>query len=126
MLGTLYGPAEVTGDQWWPPWTPSASMARSWSHHLARTAPTPAMPSSRGYAAHPERFRLIKLVDPTDPAVADAIEEWALTRGTVGIRVFMRDAFSPDPADPGINRVLATAAQQSLPVKPGVHRAPRP
>jgi L-fuconolactonase len=35
---------------------------------------------------------------------------------TVGIRIFLRDEASTDPADPGINRVLATAAAHSLPV----------
>jgi L-fuconolactonase len=68
------------------------------------------------YAAHPNRFRLVKPVDPTDPAVIDTIADWAATKGTVGIRVFLRDGVSTDPADPAINRVLATAAQHSLPV----------
>jgi predicted TIM-barrel fold metal-dependent hydrolase len=68
------------------------------------------------YAAHPDRFRLVKPVDPTDPAVLDTIADWASTNGTVGIRVFLRDDVSTDPADPAINRVLATAAQHSLPV----------
>jgi predicted TIM-barrel fold metal-dependent hydrolase len=68
------------------------------------------------YAAHPDRFRLVKPVDPTDPGVIDTIAEWAATKGTVGIRVFLRDEASPDPADPGINRVLAAAATHSLPV----------
>jgi predicted TIM-barrel fold metal-dependent hydrolase len=68
------------------------------------------------YAAHPDRFRLVKPVDPTDPAVLETIANWASTNGTVGIRVFLRDDVSTDPADPAINRVLATAAQHSLPV----------
>jgi predicted TIM-barrel fold metal-dependent hydrolase len=68
------------------------------------------------YAAHPKRFRLVKPVDPTDPAIADAIADWAATNGTVGIRVFLRDNVSSDPADPDINRALALAAQHSLPV----------
>ena len=68
------------------------------------------------YAAHPDRFRLVKPVDPTDPAVVETIADWSGTKGTVGIRVFLRDQVSTDPADPAINRVLATAAQHSLPV----------
>jgi L-fuconolactonase len=68
------------------------------------------------FAKHPTRFRLVKPVDPTDPRVADTIADWASTKGTVGIRIFLRDAVSTDPADPAINRVLATAAQHSLPV----------
>ena len=48
--------------------------------------------------------------------MADTIADWAGTKGTVGIRIFLRDNVSTDPADPDINRVLATAAQHSLPV----------
>jgi L-fuconolactonase len=68
------------------------------------------------FAAHPSRFRLVKPVDPTGPAVVDTIADWASTDGTVGIRIFLRDNASTDPADPAINRVLATAARHSLPV----------
>jgi predicted TIM-barrel fold metal-dependent hydrolase len=68
------------------------------------------------YAVHPDRLRLVKPVDPTDLAVVDTIAEWASTKGAVGIRIFLRDAVSTDPADPAINRVLATAARHSLPV----------
>ena len=114
-LGTLYGPAEVTGDQM------VAAMDAVGVDAAILVSPFSlyrydASYALEVYAAHPERFRLIKPVDPTDPAVADAIAEWAHTGGTVGIRVFLRDDVSTDPADPGINRVLATAARQSLPV----------
>jgi predicted TIM-barrel fold metal-dependent hydrolase len=68
------------------------------------------------HAAHPGRFALIKPVDPTDPAVADTIADWAATEGTVAIRIMMTRGVSTDAADPGINRVLAAAARHSLPV----------
>ena len=68
------------------------------------------------FAAHPSRFRLVKPVDPTDPRVADTIADWASAKGAVGIRVFLRDAASTDPADPAINRALAEAGRHSLPV----------
>jgi predicted TIM-barrel fold metal-dependent hydrolase len=68
------------------------------------------------YAAHPTRFRLIKPVDTTNAGVSDVIAEWAAAKGTVGIRVFLNQETSPDPADPGINRALAAAAKHSLPV----------
>jgi len=48
--------------------------------------------------AYPDRFALVKPVDPNDPAVAETIADCA------------------DPADPGINHVLATAAKRDLPV----------
>ena len=68
------------------------------------------------HAAHPGRFGLIKPVDPNDPGVVETIADWARTDGTVGIRIMMRGAVSTDPADPGINRVLAAAARHGLPV----------
>jgi predicted TIM-barrel fold metal-dependent hydrolase len=68
------------------------------------------------YAAHPGRFGVIKPVDPTDPAVAETIADWAATNGTVGIRLMMNPDVSTDPADPGLNRVLAAAARHALPV----------
>ena len=83
---------------------------------LACIATTPAT-RSRFTPAHPDRFGLIKPVDPTDPAVADTIADWAATTGH-GRRPHHdeRDDVSTDPADPGINRVLAAAARHSLPV----------
>lgn len=67
-------------------------------------------------AAHPDRFAVIKPVDPSDAAVAETIADWAQTDGTVAIRIMLVDGVSSDPADPGINRVLAEAARHSLPV----------
>jgi L-fuconolactonase len=67
-------------------------------------------------AKHPDRFCLVKPVDPNDPAVADIIADWKAKKGTVGVRVIMRDNVSTDPADPGVNRVLAAAAKHSLAV----------
>jgi L-fuconolactonase len=114
-VGTLHGPAEVTGDQM------VAAMDEVGVDGAVLVSPFSMYRYDAGYAlevlaAHPTRFRLVKPVDPTDPAVADTIAAWAATKGTVGIRIFLRDAVSTDPADPAINRVLATAAQHSLPV----------
>lgn len=113
--GTLQGPAEVTGGQM------VAAMDAVGVDGAVLVSPFSMYRYDAGYAlevyaAHPSRFRLVKPVDPTDPAVADTIADWAGTKGTVGIRIFLRDNVSTDPADPDINRVLATAAQHSLPV----------
>ena len=67
-------------------------------------------------AAHLGRFGLVKPVDPANLAVAETVADWAATKGTVGIRLFLVPAVSADPTDPGLNRVLAAAAQHSLPV----------
>jgi predicted TIM-barrel fold metal-dependent hydrolase len=114
-IGTLYGPPQVTGDQM------AAAMDEVGVDGAILVSPFSMYRYDASYAlevfaAHPSRFRLVKPVDPTDPAVVDTISDWASTNGTVGIRIFLRDNASTDPADPAINRVLAAAAQQSLPV----------
>src|SRR5438046_7257955 len=113
--GVLHGPAEITGDQM------VAAMDAVGVDGAILVSPFSMYRYDASYAlevfaAHPGRFRLVKPVDPTDPAVVDTIIDWASTDGAVGIRIFLRDNASTDPADPAINRVLATAAQRSLPV----------
>jgi len=39
--------------------------------------------------AHPDKFALVKPVNPDDPAVADVIDDWKKTPGTVGIRIIL-------------------------------------
>jgi predicted TIM-barrel fold metal-dependent hydrolase len=114
-VGTLHGPAEVTGDQM------VAAMDEVGVDGAVLVSPFSMYGYDAGYAievhaAHLGRFGLVKPVDPTDPAVADTIAEWKATKGTVGIRVFLRDNVSTDSADPGLNRVLAAAARHSLPI----------
>jgi L-fuconolactonase len=113
-VGTLTGPAEVTGDQM------VAAMDAVGVDGAILVSPFSmyrydASYAKQVYAAHPNKFGLVKPVDPTDPGVAETIADWAATDGTVGIRVFLRDNASTDP-DPAINHVLAVAAQHSLPV----------
>ena len=66
---------------------------------------------------HPGRFALVKPVDPDNPAVAEVIADWKRTPGAVGVRMLLvRGGYTEDPADPGLNRVLAEAARLSMPV----------
>jgi predicted TIM-barrel fold metal-dependent hydrolase len=114
-LGTLQGPAEVTGDQM------VAAMDAVGVDGAVLVSPFSMYGYDASYAievhkAHPGKFGLVKPVDPNDPGVAETIADWAATKGTVGIRIMMRDNVSTDPADPGINRVLAAAARHSLAV----------
>jgi len=67
-------------------------------------------------AAYPERFRVIKPIDPGDSDIENIITDWAATDGAVGVRLLLMGDASSDPADLGINRTLATAACYSLPV----------
>ena len=100
--------------RWWRRWT---SRGRRRDAGLAvQHVPLRRELRPRCLRQHPTRFRLVKPVDPTDPGVTNTIADWAATKGTIGIRVFLRDTASTDPADPAINHVLAEAGRHSLPV----------
>ncbi len=111
----LHGPPEVTGDDM------VAAMNSVGVDGALLVSPWTLYQYDASYAiavrnAHPSRFALIKPVDPSDPGVADTIAAWKATPGTVAIRIMLVHGVSDDPADPGINRVLASAAKHSLPV----------
>jgi L-fuconolactonase len=111
----LHGPPEVTGDDM------VAAMDAVGVDGALLVSPFTMYRYDASYAlyvhaAHPGRFALIKPVDPTDPVVADTVADWAATDGTVAVRIMMTRGVSDDPADPGINRVLAAAARHALPV----------
>jgi L-fuconolactonase len=111
----LHGPKEVTGDQM------VAAMDAVGVDGALLVSPFTMYGYDASYAIdvhkkHPGRFGLIKPVDPTDPKVDDVIAEWAARDGTVAIRLVLTFGLSEDPADPGINRVLAAAARHDLPV----------
>ena len=68
--------------------------------------------------AHPDRFAIVKPVDPDAPGVAEVIADWQKPPGAVGVRIMMtkdpgRDR---DPADPGLDRILRAAVRNDLPV----------
>jgi L-fuconolactonase len=86
-VGTLTGPAEVTGNQM------VAAMDAVGVDGAILVSPFSmyrydASYAKEVYAAYPDRFGLVKPVDPTDPAIIETIADWAATEGTVGIRVF--------------------------------------
>ena len=117
--GTLVGPAEMTGDQM------VVAMDAVGVEGAVLVSPFSMYRYDASYALevgakHPNRFCLVKPVDPNDPAVADVVADWKAKKGTVGVRIIMPNAgplagsISRDPADPGINGVLAAAAKHSL------------
>ena len=114
-VDTLHGPPEVTGDA-----MVAAMDAVGVDGALLVSVHTmyryDASYALQVHAAHPGRFALIKPVDPTDPAVAETIADWKATPGTVAIRIMLRGEVSTDPADPGLDRVLAAAAKHAFPV----------
>ena len=111
----MHGPEEVTGDD-----MIAAMDAAGVDAALLVSSITfyryDASYSLEVQAAHPDRFRVIKPVDPSDPAIEEIVADWAATRGSVGIRLVLMGNVPSDPADPGINRALAAARRHALPV----------
>lgn len=68
------------------------------------------------YHTHPDRFRVVKPIDATDPAIDDIVADWAKTPGAVGVRLMLRDEQLSDPRDPRLNRAFAAAGRNGLPV----------
>ncbi len=113
---TLPGPPEVTGDDMVAAMdavgVDAALLVSPLSFYLYDASYALAV-----HADHPDRFRMIKPLDPSNPAIAEIIADWAATDGTVGVRLMLMDGIAPDdPADPGINLVLTEARRHSLPV----------
>jgi L-fuconolactonase len=112
----LAGPPEVTGDQM------VAAMDAAGVDGAILVSAFTMYRYDASYAVevrkrHPDRFALIKPVDPADPSVAEIIADWKRTPGTVAVRMLLlRSGLASDPADPGLNRVLAEAGRLSLPV----------
>ena len=120
----LHGPPEVTGDQM------VAAMDAVGVDGAVLVSPFTMYRYDASYAldvraAHPGRFALIKPVDPTDPKVGETIAAWAKQDGAVAVRIMMTRGVSPDPNDPGINRVLDGGRQAFAAGQPVVLGAPR-
>jgi len=112
----LHGPAEVTGDHM------VAAMDAVGVDGALLVSPYAMYRFDGSYAVevhkkHPGRFGLIKPFNPADPGAPESVADWAATDGVVGARIMLNRAeASPDPADPGLNGILAAAARHSLPV----------
>jgi predicted TIM-barrel fold metal-dependent hydrolase len=66
--------------------------------------------------AHPNRFGIVKPVDPDDLAVADVIADWKKTPGAVGVRIMLPGGSGRQADDPGLARIAQAAAHVDLPV----------
>ena len=114
-VGFLHGPPEVTGRDM------VTAMDAVGVDGALLVSPFAMYGTDGSYAlevhkAHPGRFGLIKPFDPASPKVAEEIAEWAARPGVVGARIMLNRTASNDPADPGLNRILAAGARHWLPV----------
>lgn len=111
----LHGPRQVTGDDMVEAMdavgVDAAILVSPWTMYRYD-----ASYAVEVHQRHPNRFALVKPVDPNDPDVADTIADWASTTGAVAIRIMMVRGVSTDPDDPGLARVLSEAGRHGLPV----------
>ena len=113
--GHLHGPASATGEEMLAAMDAvgvDAAIIVS-TFNLYRYDPSYAL---EVYAKYPERFRVVKPIDPANPAVDDVLADWAKTKGAVGVRLMLREEQISDPTDPRLNRALAAAGRHGLPV----------
>ena len=111
----LPGPPEVTGDDMVAAMDEAGVDAALLVSALSFYRYDPSYALSV-YADHPDRFRVIKPFDPSDPAIEEQIADWAAIDGTVGVRLMLMGDVSQDPADPIINLALGAARRHSMPV----------
>lgn len=111
----LAGPPEVTGDDMVAAMdavgVDAAIVVSAWT--MYRYDPSYAISV---WATYPDRFALVKPLDPADPAADEIIADWAETDGAVGVRIMLTNTAPDDPDDPGTNRILAAAGRHGLPV----------
>jgi L-fuconolactonase len=114
-IGTLAGPAEVTGDDMVAAMdavgVDGALLVSPWSMYRFD-----ASYALEVHARHPGRFGLIKPFDPRSESVSEEVAEWSTMPGAVGARIMIWDQKTPEPIDPGLNRILAAGAKHGLPV----------
>ncbi len=65
--------------------------------------------------AHPDRFGIVKPVDPEDPNVADVVADWKKTPGTVGIRIMLTKEHKR-ASDEGLDRIARAAVTYDFPL----------
>src|SRR5262249_33624857 len=106
------GPITLRVMRWLGRWTRSASTARSSSLPFPCIATTRVMRWKCN--GHPDRFAIVKPVDPDDPAVGDIIADWKQTPGAVGSRIMMTKEEPRGAMGAGVARVLRGAEKHDF------------
>ena len=114
-IGTLHGPAEVTGDDMVAAMdavgVDGALLISPWSMYRYDASYVVDV-----YARHPRRFALIKPFDPQAEDLVNEFSAWAATPGVVGGRIMLAKEAAPPADDTGLNRLLAAGAKHGLPI----------
>jgi L-fuconolactonase len=65
---------------------------------------------------HPDRFAIVRPVDPEDPAAGESIAEWKRTAGAVAVRLMLGAHIGVDPNTAGAGVIAKEAGRHGLPV----------
>ena len=111
----LVGPEEVTGD------TMVGEMERVGVDGAILVSPWTMYRYDASYAIsvyekYPNKFRLVKPVDPNNPEVGEIIQEWAKNKGAVAIRLMLAYEEQRNSSGHGLDVVMRTASTCNLPV----------
>ena len=114
-IGELTGPEEVTGDNM------VEEMDRVGVDGAILVSPWSMYRYDASYAVDvfkkfPNKFRLVKPVDPSDLEVSEIIQEWAKVRGAVAVRLMMAYADPGNASNYGLDIVMKTASRCNFPV----------
>lgn len=66
--------------------------------------------------AYPERFAIVRPVDPENPAVGETIAEWKRSAGAVAVRLMLGRHLGFDTKMPGTGIIAKEAARHGFPV----------
>lgn len=113
-LGTLAGPAEVTGDDM------VAAMDEVGVDGAILVSPFSMYQYDASYALkvheqHPGRFGLVRPFDPDSDTIEPEMEEWTSHPGVVGARIMLA-RIEIDADHPGINRILTAGSKADVPI----------
>jgi len=114
-MGAAIGRQEATGQQL------VAAMDAAGVHGSILVSPFSTYRYDASYAVqvqakHPDRFGIVKPVDPEAPSIAEVISEWKSQPGAVGVRLILSGHVLAGIVKPGVERTLAAAAKQQMPV----------
>ena len=111
----LVGPEEVTGDamirEMERVGVDGAILVSPWTMYRYDASYAKSV-----YEKFPNKFRLVRPVDPNNPEVGEIIQEWAKNKGAVAIRLMLAYEEQTNSSGHGLDVVMRTASTCNLPV----------
>ena len=111
----LVGPKEVTGDamigEMERVGVDGAILVSPWTMYRYDASYAKSV-----YEKFPNKFRLVRPVDPNNPEVGEIIQEWAKNKGAVAIRLMLAYEEQRNSSGHGLDVVMRMASTCNLPV----------